>query len=357
MPKHAHESVRKHVLEQEKWSAPNAGIRSNHNAHYLYLHKNAAQMTATPVTESLARQTENPEGFVEYFPNSVVQREPIKMPDGYETQLYAWQPTEKPKAVVIGLHGINDYGMAFDLPANVWLAHGVSTISVDQRGYGCTQGRGAWHGQDKMVRDIGHVTDLVHQRHPDVPLFLLGESMGASLAILFAESAAEQRFTGFILSSPPMLGQSTLGALIMNAIAFGAMVAPNLRFGFSLEKSTATDNRRLLKLLNRDPFFNRKTKLGTLRRVGEMLQNATAAAHNLDVPFLVLLGKRDRRIDRRLAQKLFTEKSRRQAGRSSVLVYEDGFHLLFRDHGRALPISDTAAWILETLDKNPERTG
>ena len=57
--------------------------------------------------------------------------------DGYRIAFSAWAAT-KPRAVIVALHGMNDYGEAFALPAKFWAENGVTTYAYDQRGFGRT---------------------------------------------------------------------------------------------------------------------------------------------------------------------------------------------------------------------------
>ena len=44
-----------------------------------------------------------------------------------------------PKAVIIALHGMSDYSNAFDMPGKVWAKRGITTLAIDQRGFGRTR--------------------------------------------------------------------------------------------------------------------------------------------------------------------------------------------------------------------------
>ena len=66
-------------------------------------------------------------------------------------------------------------------------SRGFVVVGQDHRGHGASAGNGAWGalgvgGWDELVRDIGRLSQQVHQELPDLPLVLLGHSMGSFAA-------------------------------------------------------------------------------------------------------------------------------------------------------------------------------
>ena len=91
---------------------------------------------ASPRVQNHPDTTHNPQ----LTPDAVI------MADGYRLPLTVWSPQGTPVAVVLALHGFNDYRASFDAPAVYLAGHGVITYAYDQRGFGETQQRGIWPG-------------------------------------------------------------------------------------------------------------------------------------------------------------------------------------------------------------------
>src|SRR5919199_2038019 len=64
--------------------------------------------------------------------------------DGAVLPLRRWLPEGAPKAVVLALHGFNDYSNGFAAPGPEWAAEGIATYAYDQRGFGAAPQRGQW---------------------------------------------------------------------------------------------------------------------------------------------------------------------------------------------------------------------
>ena len=123
----------------------------------------------------------------------VMTEEAFIMADGAQLPLRRWDPAMmlaggiiEPKAVILALHGFNDYSNAFDTPAREWAKAGILTIAFDQRGFGQGPHRGRWAGVDTMTDDLLTAARLVRGRYPGIPFVILGESMGGAVIMTAA---------------------------------------------------------------------------------------------------------------------------------------------------------------------------
>src|SRR5262245_6268077 len=105
--------------------------------------------------------------------------------DGTSLPVAVWPAAGgKPKAVILGLHGFGDYRKAWEEPADIWARDGITTYSYDQRGFGGSPTRGRWPGTEALVDDAKAMILLLRARHPGVPIYLAGESMGGAVALV-----------------------------------------------------------------------------------------------------------------------------------------------------------------------------
>src|SRR5258708_38124141 len=99
--------------------------------------------------------------------------------DGARLGLSEWDAaTGEPWAVIVGVHGMNDYANAFHMAAPWWAEQGVTTIAYDQRGFGRSPGRGVWAGDELMVEDLRTVCALVRAKYPHAILAVAGGDPG-----------------------------------------------------------------------------------------------------------------------------------------------------------------------------------
>ncbi|MEX0758101.1 MAG: alpha/beta fold hydrolase, partial [Tistlia sp.] len=98
-------------------------------------------------------------------------------------QSAAQSGTRAPEAVILALHGFNDHSGAFASPAPALAARGFAVYAYDQRGFGAGPNPGLWAGAGRLAEDARQALALLAERHPGRPLYLLGESMGAAVAL------------------------------------------------------------------------------------------------------------------------------------------------------------------------------
>src|SRR5579864_2917718 len=86
--------------------------------------------------------------------------------DGARLGLTQWTPAGRPWAVIVGVHGMNDYANAFHLAGPDWARQGIATYAYDQRGFGRSPERGVWAGHALMTEDLRTIVRLVRARYP-----------------------------------------------------------------------------------------------------------------------------------------------------------------------------------------------
>lgn len=269
--------------------------------------------------------------------------------DGAKLPLRAWLPEGKPRAVIVALHGFNDYSNAFDEPAKEWAKRGVATYAYDQRGFGKAPDRGRWAGAWRLDADLAKATHVIHARYPGVPLYALGESMGGAVvitAVAGAAGAPRPQVDGIALVAPAVWGRVTMSVFERVGLWTGNMLFPGLELTGSGLKITPSDNRPMLRALARDPLVIKATRVDTVKGLVDLMDMALAAAPRIaKVPMLLLYGQHDDIVPHTPTRLFITELSATERAESQIALYEHGYHMLLRDLDARIVIGDVAAWI------------
>lgn len=251
--------------------------------------------------------------------------------DGADLGLSRWMPEGvEPWAVIVAVHGMNDYAGAFRLPGPWWAERGVATYAIDLRGFGRSPQRGVWPERSLIVADIREAVAAARRAHPGKPVALLGLSMGAAAALVASTDEDPARPDGLILVSPGVWGWKQMPFLYSASLRLAAAVAP----GALLEpprriqrQVTPTDNLPFLITMGQDPqvLFETRTDalLGLVNLMDEAFERMAQAPENT----LVLLGAKDEIIPPPVAEAAV-------AGlppEIEVLRYQNGYHLLLAD--------------------------
>jgi alpha-beta hydrolase superfamily lysophospholipase len=276
-----------------------------------------------------------------------VAREVFIMADGARLPYRAWLPSEAPRAVLLGLHGFGDYSLnAFDVPAPLFVPHGVALYAYDQRGFGAAPHRGLWPGAATLAGDATAVARLLRARHPGAPLFMLGESMGAAVLLVAATSGDPPPASGYVLSAPGVRGRATMGRVARVTLEFASRAIPAVGFIGSAPGFAPTDNEAAMRRWSNDPLTTREFRVDLVYGLVNLMDDALAVAPYFDANALVLAGGRDRIVPPSAIRRLVA--SMPPAAPRRVAYYPDGHHLLLRDQGRAAVAADVMAWMTDS---------
>jgi len=261
--------------------------------------------------------------------------------DGKNLPLKIWRSEEEPKAIIIAVHGFNDYRNGFAFPASWWMQKGVTTYAYDQRGFGETEQRGIWAGNALMIRDLAAVTRLVREENPGKPVYLLGESMGGAVVMTSVTSSNFPSVDGVILSAPAVWGWQSLNPLYRAVLWSSAHMFPGMTATGSGLGIQASDNIPMLRNLGRDPYFIKETRIDAVYGLVGLMDDASDSAVKLSLPTLILYGAKDELIPKDPVESVVA----RVPGSADIVLYENGWHLLMRDLQAPVVWNDILSWI------------
>jgi alpha-beta hydrolase superfamily lysophospholipase len=273
--------------------------------------------------------------------------ETLTMEDGAKLPLRVWRPGSPPRAVILALHGINDYSRAFEAPAAHWAAQGIATYAFDQRGFGATDHRGIWPGEARMIEDLRLAALLVRREQPGVPLYVLGESMGGAIVMAAAADDRPVEADGYILVAPAVWGRETQGPVQSGALWLAAHTMPWMTLTGEGLNIRPSDNDRMLRQMWHDPLVIKETRVDALWGLTNMMDLAFAAAPEIDRRALVLYGAREDVLPDSAVVAALRRLPPADDGGPQVAVYPDGYHMLLRDLSATAVLDDIAAWIAD----------
>lgn len=261
------------------------------------------------------------------------------MEDAARLPLRVWAAAE-PKAIILGVHGFNDYSRAFEMPGPWFAERGTTFYSYDQRGFGKSPGHGKWAGTDALTRDLRTAINLLKDRHPETPLFVLGTSMGGAVT-LAAIGDGRLNVDGVILVAPAVWGWTTLNPLYRSTLWLAAHTAPDYTLtGEGLER-WPSDNIEMLRAFSRDPLVIKETRIDAIYGLVELMEAAYLSIEQIKHPTLLLYGDKDEIIPRGPVNDI----RGRFSNELTTKDYPDGWHMLLRDLQREVVWQDIDAWM------------
>lgn len=276
--------------------------------------------------------------------------------DGARLPMQAWPAEGEPWAVIVGLHGMNDYANTFHLAGEWWAKRGVTTYAYDQRGFGRAPGRGIWAGTELMTEDLRTFAALVRARHPDALAAVAGVSMGGAVAIEAFASPRPPQAHRLVLAAPAVWGWSTQ-PLTYKALLW---VAAHTIRGTVLEppeavlrKIRATDNIDELRRMARDRNLIWGARPDAIYGLVELMGQASEDIGRIVAPTLYMSGAHDQIITATPTVRAANRLPR--PGRSAW--YPEGWHLLLVDRQRERVFEDVLAFLRDPKAQLPSGVG
>lgn len=267
--------------------------------------------------------------------------------DGIELKVKSWLPRGRPRAAILALHGFNDYRNFIADSAAEWAEAGIATYAYDQRGFGEAPDPGIWAGTEPLVHDAGDMARLLRARDPDLPLFLLGESMGGAVAILAMAGNRPPPVDGVVLAAPALWGRHHMSGLQSGTLDFLAHAMPWFPVDGRGTGRVPSDNTAMLRRLGGDPHVLKYNRIDAVYGLVNLMDAAQKAGPQFAATALILLGDNEQLIPKGPLDTFLKSLPPDAAPRQRLAVYPKGFHMLLRDLNAGVVRRDVAAWIAD----------
>jgi acylglycerol lipase len=267
---------------------------------------------------------------------------------------------EKPRAIVITIHGLSGAASDFWMLEQDWPALGIAVYGLELRGQGNDPNKfrqgdiskaGVWQ------RDLLTFQALIRHRHHKTPIFWYAESLGTLIAMHTVTDEMDTRRewpAGIIMASPAAglkLRPTGMKSVLLNT---AITVLPAKRV--SLEELAGVDDKDIR--ITHDTTFGAQmsvtshfVKTFTLRLLGEvdkMMRTAPASAARLQVPVLMLASPKDVIASEAQIQSLFDQLKSKD---KTLHWYRKSQHLLLHDLERDQVMKDATNWIEKRISQ------
>ncbi len=304
------------------------------------------------------------------------ERFKLKTREKKKVSVDVYHPEGEPLAALQVLHGMAETKDRYEDFAQTLAGRGIVVYVYDHRGHGKSKidslplGLASVHHSWKTMRDdVLQVTGLIEARHPGIPLFLLGHSMGSLLARDFAGKEGTH-LAGLILSGTAanpglkgLLGQWLSGFLVLvqgstkispllDRLLFGRandfLEKPRTRFDWLTRDETLVDK------YIQDPLCGYICPAGFYHELIKGTRRAwrkeAFARTPGDLPIYVFGGGKDP-IGNFGQAVVDTAERYRSAGVRDVVqkVYPEGRHEMLNELNRQDVYRDVAIWMEEKM--------
>jgi len=211
----------------------------------------------------------------------------------------------QPRGIVVLVHGLGEHGGRYMNLIDRMKGANVSFCTLDHRGHGLSQGkRGHVENFMDYIEDVKLLVDMAHSQHPELPLIMLGHSMGGAIAARYAlEHTAD--IDALILSAACLILKSAAPGWQDILARVLSRVAPAATFPNGLSPDDLSHDPQVVKAYVNDPLVHNKI---SARWYTEMLNNSQqvfSRASEFAMPLLVVHGEGDKIVDIAGSERIF----------------------------------------------------
>jgi alpha-beta hydrolase superfamily lysophospholipase len=269
--------------------------------------------------------------------------------DGIRLIGQRWSAAGTARAAVVLAHGMGEHSLRYDRLGRALTAAGIDLLAVDQRGHGRTAamagaplGALGPPGWDGLVADFALVVRSTHKERPEIPIVVLGHSMGSWVVQQFlVEHSAD--VTAAVLSGTAALELVLAGvdpSQELDLTAFNAPFPPRTGYEW-LSRDDAEVDQYVAEPMcgfGLDPD-------GVRGMVDAAPKLVDTSALRAGLPLYVLVGSDDPVNGGGAALDPLLDRYRAAGLHVTLRRYEGGRHEMFNETNRDEVVADLISWL------------
>ncbi|MFH1752808.1 MAG: lysophospholipase [Candidatus Omnitrophota bacterium] len=267
----------------------------------------------------------------------------FKTADGLNLFELERRPEGGAKAAVVIAHGFGEHSGRYAHVAQYLACQGYAIHMFDLRGHGRSEGARAFVSSfNSYLSDLARFLDRVDEKEEGRPVFLLGHSMGGTIATLLAISQ-DLRLRGLILSGALLKASGKISAPLRIFISIAGTIFPSSPVLKEIDSSKVSSDPGVAKRYNDDPLvYHGKLLARQAREISRAIERIQREMEEISLPLLILHGTADRLVDIEGSRQLYARAGSKD---KTIKLYEGFYHEVLNEPGKDRVLSDVAAWL------------
>lgn len=226
----------------------------------------------------------------------------VRTADSLELACQSWISTA-PRGLIVIVHGLAEHSGRYHDTAEFFRANDWSVYACDLRAHGHSPNppkAGRVHVRRFLdyFLDVDAVVQLAREQHPDLPLFILGHSMGGLISISYALEKPEG-LAGVVISSPALGTHPDFSPPLLLRILVGILsrIAPRVLVKSELDTEAISRDPAVVKAYLDDPLISHRISARWYSELLKTMKKAHRNAGRLQAPMLLMQSGADRLVD------------------------------------------------------------
>jgi len=275
--------------------------------------------------------------------------------DGLELTCRVWAP-DSPVGVIVVIHGLAEHGGRYCETAEYFARNGWAVYAGDLRGHGQSPdvpGAGRVHVNrfTDYYQDVSALIGMARQQHPQLPLFLLGHSMGGLITLSYVLQEPSG-LAGAVISSPALGVHPEFKppAILRFLVSVLDRLAPRLRFPSDLDTGAISRDPEVVQAYLEDPLVSSKVSARWYAEILRAIDRAHANAGMLQLPVLLMQSGADRLVDPQAPGRWAKAAP---SGQVELVSWEGLYHEMFNEPEKSRVRRRTLEWLQAQLGQSP----
>jgi acylglycerol lipase len=266
----------------------------------------------------------------------------FKEPRGLNLFYQYWLPDQNPKAVLMIVHGLAEHSSRYTNIVNYFVPRAYAVCGFDYRGHGKSEGLRCYTDRfSDYVSDVRAFFEKVHQEHSNLKIFLVGHSMGATIAVAYAVKY-QHDLAGLIISGVGLKPGSSISPALKAVARLISVLSPKM--GLTVLDATAISrDKAVVDAYVNDPLVYRG-KI-TARLGAEMINTIDklpSLIPEIKLPIIIMHGTEDRLCNPEGSQILYNRVGSRD---KTLKLYKGFYHEIFNEPEHEKVMADVETWL------------
>jgi alpha-beta hydrolase superfamily lysophospholipase len=255
---------------------------------------------------------------------------------------HCWHAAPDPRAIVAVVHGHGEHSGRYMNVVHSLLPRGYAIYGFDHRGHGRSRGqRGHINSWAEYRGDVKTFLRWIAERESHPPIFLMGHSMGALVALdyLLHDSTG---IAGAIISGAPIEPAGVAKPYLVLLSRLLSRVCPRFPLRLALDTSKLSRDAAVVRAYVNDPLVHGKFSARWGTESLAAVARVKARAGDVNVPMLFIHGEADRLNSPDGVRTFFENVA---SADKTLHLYPDMYHELHNDIGYDRVMMDLEQWL------------
>ena len=249
-----------------------------------------------------------------------------------------------PNANLLLVHGMGEHCERYTHVAAALNTLGISVYSFDLRGHGKST------GDRVFIKDIAEYredVETIYKTVPkDLPLFILGHSMGGLITLNFLLHQVRTEIKGVVLSGAALAVGDDITPVTQFVLKLVGNFLPQLKT-LKLDPKSISRDEKIVEEYQTDPLiYHEGAKAGTGLALLKAIKEITPKFKDFNYPALFMHGEADKIVNPQGTKDLFAEC---KSTDKTLKIWDNAYHEIFNEINKNEVIDLMVKWIADRI--------